>query len=82
MHIVFNYFDVELSFSMSSLHTFNSEIHVKFPIYSDNISEVEQLDMFDSKLTVWEDYVVGIQLLVTGKNDSIKRVQVDACNIL
>lgn len=52
---------------MTSLHTFNSEIHVQIPPYPDNTSEVHQLDMFDSKLTVWEDYVVGVQLLLTGK---------------
>ena len=44
-----------------------SGFSIKFPPFLDNLSDIRQLDIFDSKLTVWEDYIVGIQLLITGK---------------
>ncbi|XP_062591798.1 opsin-5-like isoform X1 [Saccostrea cucullata] len=50
---------------MTTLHKLNSEVDINIPLNLENISEVRELDMFDSKLTVWEDYIVGIQLLLT-----------------
>lgn len=47
--------------------SYNSGFSIKFPLILDNFSDIRQLDIFDSKLTVWEDYIVGIQLLITGK---------------
>ncbi|XP_022346175.1 visual pigment-like receptor peropsin [Crassostrea virginica] len=45
--------------------SYNSGFSIKFPLILDNFSDIRQLDIFDSKLTVWEDYIVGIQLLIT-----------------
>lgn len=54
--------------SMTQVHTtYKSEFLIKTSVHLDNFTEFRKLDIFDSKLTVWEDYLVGIQLLLTGK---------------
>lgn len=54
--------------SMTQVHTtYKSEFLIKSSVHLDNFTEFRKLDIFDSKLTVWEDYLVGIQLLLTGK---------------
>ncbi|XP_052717103.1 opsin-5-like [Crassostrea angulata] len=51
---------------MTQVHTtYKSEFSIKTSLHLDNFTEFRKLDIFDSKLTVWEDYLVGIQLLLT-----------------
>lgn len=53
---------------MTQVHTtYKSEFSIKTSLLLDNFTEFRKLDIFDSKLAVWEDYLVGIQLLLTGK---------------
>lgn len=53
--------------SMTQVHTtYKSEFSIKTSLQLDNFTEVRKLDIFDSKLAAWEDYLVGLQLLLTG----------------
>lgn len=52
---------------MTQVHTtYKSEFSIKTSLQLDNFTEVRKLDIFDSKLAAWEDYLVGLQLLLTG----------------